>query len=343
MRKKNGIMISCVALVFGLLFLSASVPLQAADVKEIKLRFSSFFPPVHPISKLNEEWCKEVEKRTDGRVKVSFFPGNTLTPPNQTYDSVVKGIADMGQSLMAYSPGRFPLTEVLTQPLGYTTGYQATKLANAYYKKFQPKEFDDTKVMYFHGHPPGVLHTRKVISSIDEVKGLRIKVNAEIADVITAIGGAPVTMPITETYDAVQKGLLDGLLLPIEALKGWRFAEVIKCSIENSAVAYTAGMFVVMNKAKFDSLPQDIQQIIEKLNEEWIEKQGKLWDTLNQEARDFAIEKGVKIIQSSKEEEAATREKMKPVLDNYVKAVKAKGLPGEEALQFCLDYIKTNP
>ena len=224
---------------------------------------------MHPISKLSEEWCKEVEKRTNGRVKISYYPGNTLTPPMQTYDSTVKGIADIGQALLAYAPGRLPLSEVLSLPLGYTSGYQATKLANEYYKKFHPKEFDDVKVMYLHAGDPGLFHTKKVISSVDEIKGLRIKANAENADIVSALGGAPVTMPITETYDALQKGLLEGILLPTEALKGWRFGEVVKTTLENYAVSYATSMFVMMNKDKWNSISQADRQTIEKINEEW--------------------------------------------------------------------------
>lgn len=97
-----------------------------ADEKVTKLKYSNFFPPSHKNSILSEQWGKEIEKRTNGRVKVTYFPGSILTPPTQTYDSVVKGIADIGQSLVGYSPGRFPLTEVLALPLGYSSGIQAT-------------------------------------------------------------------------------------------------------------------------------------------------------------------------------------------------------------------------
>ena len=341
MKKGFGMTWAIISFAIGA-FLLTSLPLQAEE-KVIKLRYSNFFPPVHPISKLSEEWCKEVEKRTNGRVKITYFPGNTLTPPMQTYDSTVKGIADIGQALLAYAPGRLPLSEVLQQPLGYTSGYQATKLANEYYKKFKPKEFDDVKVMYLHGAAPGIFHTKKVISSIDDIKGLRIKANAENADIVSSLGGAPVTMPITETYDALQKGLCEGILLPIEALKGWRFAEVVKTSLENYAVSYMTSMYVVMNKNKWNSLSKEDQQAIEKINEEWIEKQGKLWNQLDKEAKEYAIQKGVKFVKASKEEEAKTVVKMKPIQEKYVKAMKAKNLPGDEALKFCLDYIKAHP
>ncbi len=323
-------------------FLCVSFPLHAQE-KTVKLRYSNFFPPAHPISKLSEEWCKEVEKRTNGRVKITYFPGNTLTPPMQTYDSTVKGIADIGQALLAYAPGRLPLSEVLQQPLGYTSGLQATRLANEYYRKFKPKEFDDVKVMYLHGAAPGIFHTKKPISSTEGVKGLRIKANAENADIVTALGGAPVTMPITETYDGLQKGLLEGILLPVESLKGWRFAEVVKTSLENYAVSYMTSMYVIMNKNKWNALKKEDQAAIEKINEEWIEKQGHLWNQLDKEAKEYAIQKGVKFVKVSKEEEASTAAKMKPIQEKYVKAIKAKGLPADEALKFCLDYIKTHP
>jgi TRAP-type C4-dicarboxylate transport system substrate-binding protein len=332
----------CVSFFVIVLFLSGPSTVRSEE-KVIKLKYSNFFPPSHKNSILSEHWGKEVEKRTNGRVKVTYFPGNTLTPPTQTYDSVVKGIADVGQSLMGYAPGRFPLTEVLALPLGYSTGIQATNLTNEFYKKFKPKEFDDSQVMYFHGHGPGLFHTKKVISSIDDIKGLRIKANAENAAIVTAVGGAPVSLPITETYDGLQKGLIEGVLLPIEPIKGWKFFEMIKTTIENYAMSYTAPIFVVMNKDKWNSLPKDVQEIITQVNQEWIAKQGKQWTELDAESREFCIQKGIKMAKASPEQEAQTTEKMKPILVEYVNSMKTKGLPGDEALQFCVDYIKTHP
>jgi len=326
----------------SLLFFIGSIPLNAQE-KSIRLRYTNFFPPVHEISKLSEEWCKEVEKRTNGRVKILYFPGATLTPPMQTYDSTVKGIADIGQALLAYAPGRLPLSEVLALPLGYKNGYQATKLANAYYKKFHPKEFDDVKLMYLHGGAPALFYTKKVVSSMNEIKGLRIKASAESSSIVSAVGGAPVTQPITETYDSLQKGLVDGVVGPIEILKGWRFAEVVKGCLEDYAISYMTSMFVVMNKVKWDSIPKNDQDIIEKINEEWIEKHGKLWLKLDDESKKYSITKGVKWIKVLPEEEANTAAKMKPVLDAYVQKMKEKNLPGAEALKFCQDYIKTHP
>jgi TRAP-type transport system periplasmic protein len=328
-------------LLLAVLFLfTLSVPLRA---QEIKLRFSDQFPPAHKNAQLAQEWCKEVEKRTNGRVKITYYPTNALVPITKTYEAVVTGTVDIGTALMAYSPGRLPLTEVLTLPLGFSNGYQATKLANAYYARFKPKEFDETHVLYLHASGPHIIQTKKVVGSLDDVKGMRIKANAETAGIVKAIGAAPVTIPMTETYESLQRGLIDGLLAAIEPLKGWKLSDLIKTCIQNYGISPTMSNYVAINKAKWNSLPKDVQGIIEKLDEEWIEKQGELWSDLDLEAEAYAKEKGIKIVKASKEETAKFAERMKPIMDEYVKTMKGKGLPGDEALKFALDYIKTHP
>jgi len=341
--KRNLTITLWVAVFVAALCMNVSSQALAAD-KVIKLRYSNFFPPAHLNSKLGEQWCKEVEKRTDGRVKISYYPGNTLAPPTQAYDAAVKGIADISYCLFAYTAGRQPLLEVIDYPLGYTSGLQATRLINAFYNKFKPKELDDVKVMYLHAHGPGLIHTKKKISKLEDIKGLRIKGTGVNAKIVAAYGAVPVTMPMPETYDALQRGLADGIILPIETLKGWRFGELLKCTVRNYGIGYTVGMFVVMNKDKWNSLPPDIQKIIEEINQEYIDKQGRLWDQLDKEGLEFVKNiKGYTIVDASKEEEEKAREKMKPLLQEYVKSANAKGLPGEEALNFCLDWLKKNP
>lgn len=323
--------------IFFLFFFPLTFLLSA---QEFKFRFSDQFPPGHKNGLLAQKWCEEVEKRTNGRVKITHYPANALVPITKTYEAVVKGTVDIGTTLLAYSPGRFPLSEFLTLPLGFTSGYQATLLANAYYKKFRPKEFGETKVLFLHGSGPGLFQTKKEINSLDEIKGLRIKANAENADIVKNLGGAPVTLPITETYEALMRGIIDGVLLPIEPIKGWKLGDQLKTVIKNYAVSYTTSMYVVMNKEKWDALPKDIQQIIEKINEEWIEMQGKLWDELDREAEAYMKEKGIKIVVATPQEHAKVAEKMKPIIEAYIKSTTQKGLPGDEVIKFAQDFMK---
>jgi len=315
----------------------------AAAAKPAELNYSIFFPATHGHTLLATEWAREVEKRTGGAVKINIFAGATLTPADQTYDGVVKGIADVGMSVFSYSKGRFPLTEVLDLPLGYTSGLQATRLANAYYRKFQPKELADVKIMYLTAHGPGILHTKKPVEKLEDLAGLKIRGTGTSAKVVAALGATPVAMPQNEAYDALQKGVVEGLVSPIETLKGWKYAEVVKYTTRDLGAAYSVGFFVAMNRAKWDALPKESQDAIEAVNAEWVDKVGQAWDDFDKAGTEFALSKGVKIIELSKAEDARWAEKVKPMLNDYVAAAKAKGLPGDEALAFVLEWIKANP
>ena len=323
------------------LFFLTSIPAQAQE-KAMKLRLSTIWPTQHPLTKLFADWGKDVEKATNGRVTVTVFAANTLSPPMQVYDNTVKGVVDVGTNLLAYSPGRLPLSEVLQQPLGYKNGYQASKAANEFYKKFKPKEFDDVKVMFLHGAAPGFIFTKNPAKSLADLKGLRIKANAENADIVKNLGASPVTMPVTETYDALSRGVVDGTLFPLEALQGFKIGEVIKTVIEDYPMSYMTSMYCIMNKDKWNAISPADQKAIEKLNDEYNEKFGKKWVELDAKAVEFAKSKGVTFVKASMEDEALTAQRMKPILDDYVKMTKAKGLPGDEALKFVQDYLKTH-
>lgn len=317
-------------------------PSAPAQTKTYEFSYSIFFPAPHKNTVLAGEWAKEVEKRTNGKVKITLFPGGTLTPAATCYDGVVKGISDMGMSVLGYTKGKFPLSEVIDLPLGYQSGLTATRLINQYYQKFRPKEFDEVKILYLHAHGPGILHSKKAVAKLEDLKGLRIRCTGTAAKVVTALGGVPVAMPMGETYDALNRGMVEGSMAPMESLEGWKWGEVVKFTTESYGSAYSTGFFVVMNKEKWNPLPPEIQKIIEKVNQEWIDKTGKLWDDVDKSGREFALKLGNKIIPLSKEENQRWANAARPVLDEYVKGMKEKGLPGEEALKFCLDFLKKN-
>ena len=329
------VMILC--LFVGMCIVAA--PGYSVAQKVISLNYSNFFPAPHKHSLNAEQWCREVEKRTNGKVKIAYFPGGTLTPAAQTYDNVVKGIADIGFSCFAYTRGKFPLTEAIDLPLGYKNGMSATKLINAYYAKFKPKELDDVKVLYLHAHGPGLLHTKKPVNKLEDVKGMKIRATGLASKIVIALGGAPVGTTQPETYDALRTGVADGAMSPIEALQGFKWGEVIKYTTLDYAAGYSTGMFVVMNKAKWNSLSPDVQKAFMDVSAEWIEKTGALWDQIEQEGKDYTLKRGNKITPLTAEENARWGVKVKPLVDDYVKGTKAKGLPGDEVIKFCLDYL----
>jgi TRAP-type C4-dicarboxylate transport system substrate-binding protein len=336
MRRFNGIVLFLSFFVIGCWFLTSSA---FGQTKPIELNYSIFFAETHKNAKLSAEWAKEIEKQTNGRVKITMFYSGTLTPPDKCYDGVEKGISDIGFSVLAYTRGKFPLTEVIDLPIGIKTGLAATKLINEYYNKFKPKEFDGTKVMYLHGHGPGLIHTKGAVNKLDDLKGKKIRCTGMASKIAAALGATPVAMPMGDTYDALSRGVVDGSMAPQEALQGWKWGEVVKFTVEDWGAAYSSGMFVVMNKDKWNALPPDIQKIIEKINGEWIEKQGKTWDEIDKEGKDFTISRGNKIVSLSQDENWKWTMAVKPLLDEYAKNMKEKGLPGQDALRFCLETL----
>ena len=326
---KVGLAIFVISL-FSFLLLGSSP--ATAKTKTIELSYSIFFPAAHGQCKAAMSWAKEIEKRTKGRVKITVYPGGTLTPARQCYDGVVKGISDIGNSCFAYTRGRFPLMEAVDLPNGYPNGRVASKVANEIAKMFKPKELSDVKVLYIHGHGPGLLHTKTPVRKLEDLKGMKIRSTGLAAKIVKTLGGVPVAMSQGETYEALQKGVVNGTLSPMEVLKGWKQAEVIKYTTDCKQIGYTTAMFVVMNKKKWASLPKDIQKIFEEVSEEWVEVHGQTWDQIDAEGRKYTLARGNKIIELTPKEAKRWIEKVKPLKTAYIAKMQKKGLPGKKAL-----------
>ncbi len=312
-----------------------------AQAAPIKLTYSNFFPPTHIQSKLAEAWCKEVEKRTNGRVKIEYYPGQTLTKARQVYDGVVTGLSDIGFSVLAYTRGRFPVLSAVDLPLGYTSGRVATQVANAVYMKFKPKELMDTQVMYLHAHGPGILHSRsKPIRKLEDLKGMKMRGHGTSAKVLKALGATPVPKPMPELYQMLQKGVVEGALYPYEVNDGWRMAEVVRYATGTYAVAYTTTFFVVMNKDKWNALPSDIQKIIMDINKEWINKHGSAWDTSDIDGVRALLEAGGQIIGLDKKEAARWKKAVQPIIDKEIAQLNKKGFNGKEIVDFIVKTLK---
>jgi len=311
-----------------------------ADADQIKLTYSNFFPPTHIQAKLADAWCKEVEKRTDGKVKVEHYPGGTLTKANQCYDGVVTGLSDLGFSCLAYTRGRFPVMAAVDLPLGYPNGKIATKVANEVANKLNPKELQDTKVMYLHAHGPGIIHTKgKMITKLEELKGLKLRGTGLSAKFITALGATPVPAPMPETYQMVQKGVVDGSAYPFETNKGWRLGELTNFAAAAFSAAYTTTFFVVMNKDKWNSLPADVQKTIEEINKEWIVRHGAAWDDSDMEGINYFLNHGGVIIGLDEKESAKWKDAVRPVVDEYIKEMDGKGFNGKEIVDVTMEAI----
>ncbi len=313
----------------------------SSQAKTYQFTYSSFFPPSHIQSQLAESWCQEVSDRTDGQVKVYFYPGQTLTKAEQCYDGVVTGRSDIGMSCLLYTRGRFPLMDFINLPFGNPSGAFATALINEVHDTFKPDELSDVKVLYLHAHGPGFIHTKdQPVRTLSDLKGMKIRCPGSVAETISSLGATPVTMPMPEVYQALQKGVVGGAVYPMETNQGWKMSEVIDYSVANYATAYSVGFFVVMNKDKWNALPEEHQASIEKISSEWAAKHGRAWDDSDFEGMRTSLSEGNSVLGLDPKEQDTWVEAVQPVFDAYVDKAEAKGLPGEKVLSYMEEQIE---
>ena len=301
--------------------------------KVYKLTYSIFFPPMHIQAKTGMEWAAEVEKRSGGRIQITVHPGGSLTKADQCWQGVLGGISDLGMSCFAYTPGRFPLLEALDLPLGWPDGLTATRVATALAAKYNPAEIQGAKILYVHAHGPGILATKKPVRSLEDLKDMKIRGTGLSAGIATALGATAVGMPQPETYDALQKGVVDGTFCPIETLKGWKQGEVIEYVTDTKAIGYTTAMFVAMNQKSWDALPADLQKIIEDVSAEFVDKHGQAWNQADAEGLEFVKGLGREIIALSADEEARWKAAVEPIVEKYLAQTAEKGLHGADFLK----------
>jgi len=308
----------------------------------IKLTYSNFFPPGHIQSQLVDSWCREVETRTKGSVTIKHYPGQTLTKAAECYEGVVKGRSDLGFSVLSYTPDRFPVMGTVDLPLGYTSGKVATAVANEVYRKFRPKELSDTKVMYLHAHGPGLINTRgKAVRKLEDMKKLKFRTTGPAAEVVKALGAVPVSAPMPECYQLIKSGKADGSMHPLESHKGWKLAEVENYLTAAYSISYTVTFFVVMNKDKWDALPQDIKVIFEEINNEWLLQHGEAWDTSDTEGMQFFLAKGGQLIGLESSEGARWKMAIDPIIQDYARSLDEKGLKGQDIVNFTISTLNS--
>ncbi|MFV0421340.1 TRAP transporter substrate-binding protein [Oleidesulfovibrio sp.] len=329
--------------VLGILVcLGVMVSTSMAWAETYRLTYSSFFPPAHVQSKLAEAWAKEVEQRTAGAVVIDFYPAGTLTKAKQVYDGVVQGISDLGLSALAYSRGRFPLMEAVDLPLGYSSGTAATQVANSVYRQFTPKELDDVHVLYFHAHGPGLLHTReKAVRTMEDMQGMKLRATGNSAKVVKALGAIPVAMSMPESYQSIQRGVVDGGMYPVETNKGWKMAEVVDYCTKAVPVAYTTTFFVVMNKNRWNEFPPELQSTITQVSREWEAKHGAAWDESDAAGKEYFTKQGNSIIELDDTEIARWKLAVEPIIEEYQTQAAARNVEGKAVVDFIRQQLAT--
>ena len=300
-----------------------------ADV--IKLKFANYFPPMHMNSVVMGQFCKELNAKLAGKVELTQYAGGTLLTAPKMAAGVATGLADIGLSNCSYTRGRFPVMEIMELPLGFPSPWVATHVANEFYNKFKPKEWDAYHPLMFSTSPPnGLLTISKQVNTLEELKRLRTRSQGRIADIVKALGGTPMSIEIVDLYEALRRGVIDGAYTPLETLKGFRLGEVSKFMTESWSVGSVFAFYVVMNKQKWNSLPPDIQNAISEFSNGFIERWAAEWNRIDIEGLDFFEKQGGKMISVTNAESARWVKAVEPVVEDFKKDLVAKGYKADE-------------
>lgn len=312
---------------------------QYSDTETITLSYANFAPASTFVCVQMERWKEEVEKRTEGRVVINTYPGGSLLEAKDIFDGVISGQADIGCLCMAYQPGRFSITNAASLPLSVPNAVVGTKVLNDLYNKYNPAAFSDVKVLALFANSPANIMSKLPLRSLDDLKGVNLRASGGAAEILSTWGANAVGMPMSETPEAIQKGVVDGLFSSVEVMKDFDYAALCKFVTMTDTVIYPFS--VVMNKDKWDRLPDDIKKVFDDL----VVEQG-LWtaeymENHVKEAIEWSIENHhIEVINLTSEQKARLNQLLSSMVDKWIIDQSAKGVPAEQIVKDIRNWIE---
>jgi TRAP-type C4-dicarboxylate transport system substrate-binding protein len=303
-------------------------PAQAADVT---LTYAFFAPAATFPAKQMEHWAAELSKRTNGKVKVQTFPGGTLLGAKDMYDGIRQGVADIGLGAPAYDPGRFPLSAGVSLPVGFPNATVASLTYWDLIQEFKPKEYDGFKVIALFTTEPAHIMSRREAANLANLKGMKLRGAGSAVPTLDRLGAAPVGMPMPSVPEAVQTGVIDGLVSSREVLKDFKLAENLRYTTDYPMGVVTFA--ALMDEKKWQRLPADVRKVIDELGREMALWTGQYHDKHVQESIEWSRKNhGLKVVSLSAQEKKAWDDRVKPQVAEWEKQANAQGLPAAKLL-----------
>ncbi|MCI0509732.1 TRAP-type C4-dicarboxylate transport system substrate-binding protein [Chromohalobacter marismortui] len=327
-----------------LLAAAAALPLawganQAhAQDAEYTLRLHHFFPasaPVHQEYFL--PWKEAIEKESSGRIDVQLYPSMQLggTPP-ALYDQAKDGQVDIIWTVLGYNSGRFPKAEVFDLPFLPTSGAATSQAAHEYAMTHMQDELEGVHPIAVHTHSPGALHTKETrIEALEDIEGLKMRGPSRLVNrYLAKLGAEPIGMPVAQALEALSRGVIDGTVIPFEAITAMGLADITTehTIFSGDRALYTTMMIVAMDQDKYDALPEDLQAVIDAhsgAREAY--RIGQIMDQADHR-QILAIQSGAQpgtITRLDREETARWQAIGQEVVDEWIAEAEARGLDGQ--------------
>jgi TRAP-type C4-dicarboxylate transport system substrate-binding protein len=329
----------------GAMALSA-LPVAA---QEVTLRLHQFLPPMSTIpAQILVPWSEGLTEASDGRIVVQHFDAMALGGrPGDLLDQARDGVVDLSMSLVGYTPGRYPRSEVFELPFMMTDPV-ATALAfwQMVETDFQDNEYADVKILGAWVHGPGMIHTADPVDSLEDMQGKTVRGPTRVInDLLSELGATPVGMPLPAVPEALAKGVINGTVIPWEVTPSVRLTELITNHTEFSGAEalYTATIVLAMNKDRYESLPDDLRTILDEQSGASLSAfASQVMYDYDAPGRDIAVAAGNNIITLDEAEVARWKEASLPVIARWVEEMNAKGIDGQALIDEARERIAAN-
>jgi TRAP-type transport system periplasmic protein len=326
------ILVTCVVLLLAAVFVLPAAAL-AQSKSTMNIRFSTWHPPVsREVTTVWIPMLEELKKRSDGRITYTMYAGAALGSGPEHYDIVAKGLSDMGYFTATWTPGRFPLSDVLSSAAWVNGKEVGTDIGNAMYEKILKQEFPGVKMIELNGCIQAFLWTRKPVKSLEDVKGLRIRSpGGQQTNYIKALGAEPVFMPLGDVYLSMETGTIDGIVTCPPLVLAFKLPEVAKFGTVATFGCVTEG--VIMNEKSWQNTPDDLKPIIMEVCGNPFRTSGGLnaevYETMMKEIES----KGVQLHKMPADQEARWFELFQEETRKWVGGLEDKGLPAKETVK----------
>lgn len=315
----------------------------AAHAQTTTLRYNNWIPATHFIIKNGfGKYFEDVAKATEGRIKIELTAQSLGAPPRQM-QLAVDGIADIAWGVHSYTPGTYPLAEMVELPF---IGSGSDKDSVAYWRVYKAL-FEKTGMhpegvhtLTVHVHPPGHIYNgKRAIKTVDDFKGLKLRAaNATTTVAFQKFGATPITMPVTGMRDALSKGVVDGTMFTSEGIFNFNINDFIKHATIVEGGLYSQSFFVVMNKKKWEALPERDRAAMDKLSGEALARHlGSTWQTEENAGMDKLAKAGVEVTRADAAMMAKMKEALASIEKEWIEKAKAKGIDGAAAMKMLKD------
>ncbi len=329
----------------SLVFLLASVGLTLSQAQTV-LTVSSWVGPTHTLSLAQKEWCDTLEKNTSARVKCNILPRAPVAAPG-TLDAVKNGLLDVSFTVHGYTPGRFLFTQMAELPF---LGNNAEPISVAFnkvaskYPQFA-EEHQGVKVLSYFTHGPGIIfNTKRVISQVDDLQGLKFRVGGGMVNEISKTLGMNVTLkPAPDSYELLSGGVMDGTLFPAESTESFRIDKIIRHATTFPGGLYNTSFVFMMNPAKYDKLSPEDKKAVDAISGEFAARTfGRGWDKVDRRALALMQANNVLVTKADAKFINDVKSRTSGLESKWVADAKAKGLkePAKVLAEFRAEIAK---